>query len=180
MARVAAAVLVLLVYGMWQMFRWGGRADQAFIGDLAFIPVNGAAVVLAWRVSRRADLGYRTRRAWRLLSLAMFLYLLGDLLQFWIENVMHRVAYPTWSDAAYLGFYVVAFCGLVSFPARRGSGPERLRLLLDLGGGVHRRRGAHLVPGARAGRRDGSCTSTCSTSSPTRTRSATCCCCSES
>jgi diguanylate cyclase (GGDEF)-like protein len=130
---VAAAVLVLLAYGLWQIFRWGGRADQAFIGDLAFVPVNGAAVVLAWRVSRRADLGYRTCRAWRLLSLAMFLYLVGDLVQFWIENVMHRVAYPTWSDAAYLGFYVVAFCGLVSFPARRGSGPERLRLLLDLG-----------------------------------------------
>src|ERR1700722_15983862 len=130
---VAAAVLVLVIYGLWQMFRWGGRAHQAFIGDLAFVPVNGAAVVLAWRVSRRADLGSRTCRAWRLLSLAMFLYLLGDLLQFWIENVMHRVAYPTWSDAAYLGFYVVAFCGLVSFPARRDSGSERLRRLLDLG-----------------------------------------------
>jgi len=130
---VAVAVLVLLAYGMWQMFRWGGRAHQAFIGDLAFVPLNGAAVVLAWRVSRRADLGYRTCRAWLLLALAMLLYLLGDLLQFWIENVMHRMAYPTWSDAAYLGFYVVAFCGLLSFPARRGSGPERLRLLLDLG-----------------------------------------------
>ena len=130
---VAASVLVLLAYGLWQMFRWGGRSHQAFIGDLAFIPLNGAAVVLAWRVSRRADLGYRTCRAWRLLSLAMFLYLLGDLVQFWIENVMHRVAYPTWSDAAYLGFYVAAFCGLVSFPARRDSGSERLRRLLDLG-----------------------------------------------
>ena len=130
---VAAAVLVLVVYGLWQMFRWGGHAHQAYIGDLAFVPVNGAAVVLAWQVSRRADLGHRIRRAWRLLSLAMFLYLLGDLLQFWIENVMHRMAYPTWSDAAYLGFYVVAFCGLVSFPARRDSGSERLRRLLDLG-----------------------------------------------
>lgn len=130
---VAAVVLVLLAYGMWQMFRWGGRAHQAFVGDLAFVPLNGAAVVLAWRVSRRVDLGSRARRAWCLLSVAMLLYLVGDLLQFWIENVMHRVAYPTWSDAAYLGFYVVAFCGLVSFPARRGSGPERLRLLLDLG-----------------------------------------------
>jgi diguanylate cyclase (GGDEF)-like protein len=130
---IAAAVLVLVVYGLWQMFRWGGRQNQALIGDLAFVPVNGAAVVLAWRVSRRADLGYRICRAWRLLSLAMFLYLLGDLLQFWIENVMHRVAYPTWSDAAYLGFYVVAFCGLISFPARRDSGSERLRRLLDLG-----------------------------------------------
>src|ERR1700722_1229829 len=46
---VAAAVLVLVIYGLWQMFRWGGRAHQAFIGDLAFVPVNGAAVALAWR-----------------------------------------------------------------------------------------------------------------------------------
>ena len=130
---LASAALMLAVYGLWQVFRWGGREHQALIGDLAFVPVNGAAVLLAWRVSRRADLGSRTCRAWRLLSVAMFLYLLGDLLQFWYENVLHRRAYPTWADAAYLSFYVVAFCGLVSFPARRRSGPERLRLLLDLG-----------------------------------------------
>jgi diguanylate cyclase (GGDEF)-like protein len=130
---LAAAALILVIYGLWQVFRWGGREHQAFIGDLAFVPVNGAAVVLAWRVSRRADLGSRTCRAWRLLSVAMFLYLLGDLLQFWYENVLHRRPYPTWADAAYLSFYVVAFCGLVSFPARRRSGTERLRLLLDLG-----------------------------------------------
>ena len=170
---------MLVVYGLWQVFRWGGRAHQAFIGDLAFVPVNGAAVVLAWRVSRRADLGYRTCRAWRLLSLAMFLYLLGDLLQFWIENVMHRVAYPTWSDAAYLGFYVVAFCGLVSFPARRRSGRSgcgccstwaRCSPAVRCSSGTWR----SARPSGRA------CTSTCSTSSPTRTRSATCCCCSGS
>jgi diguanylate cyclase (GGDEF)-like protein len=130
---LASAAVMLAVYGLWQVFRWGGREHQALIGDLAFIPVNGAAVLLAWRVSQRADLGYRTCRGWRLLSVAMFLYLLGDLLQFVYENVLHRRAYPTWADAAYLSFYVVAFCGLISFPARRRSGPERLRLLLDLG-----------------------------------------------
>jgi len=130
---LASAALMLAVYGLWQVFRWGGREHQALIGDLAFVPVNGAAIVLAWRVSRRSDFGSRTCRAWRLLSIAMSLYLLGDLVQFWYENVLHRLAYPTWADAAYLAFYVVACCGLVSFPARRRSGPERLRLLLDLG-----------------------------------------------
>ena len=130
---LASAALILAVYGLWQVFRWGGREHQALIGDLAFIPVNVAAVVLAWRVSRRADFGSRTCRAWRLLSVAMSLYLLGDLLQFYYENVLHQRAYPTWADAAFLGVYVVAFCGLVSFPARRRSGPERLRMLLDLG-----------------------------------------------
>ncbi len=151
---VAAAVLVLVVYALWQIFRWGGRAHQAFIGDLAFVPVNAAAVALAWRVSRRADLGYRTCRAWRLLSLAMFLYLLGDLMQFWIESVMHRVGLP----------HLVRRClprllrsrllrpGLVPCPSGLGLGAAAATA--RPGHGVHRRGGADLVPGARAGRRE--------------------------
>jgi diguanylate cyclase (GGDEF)-like protein len=130
---LAAAAAMMAVYGLWQVFRWGGREHQALIGDLAFIPVNGAAVVLAWQVSRRAELGPHTCRAWRVLSVAIFLYLLGDLLQLVYEVVLHERAYPTWADAAYLSFYVVAFCGLIAFPAHRRSGPERLRLLLDMG-----------------------------------------------
>ena len=47
--------------------------------------------------------------------------------------MLHERAYPTWADAAYLGFYVVACCGLLSFPGRRRSGPEQLRLVLDMG-----------------------------------------------
>jgi diguanylate cyclase (GGDEF)-like protein len=130
---LAAVAATLAVYGLWQVFRWGGREHQAFIGDLAFVPVNGAAIALAWQASRRADLGRPTCRAWRLLSAALVLYLAGDLLQFVYENVLHERAYPTWADAAYLSFYLVACGGLLSFPARRGSGAERLRLLLDVG-----------------------------------------------
>jgi len=129
---LAVAVTMLVIYGLWQVFRWGGREHQALIGDLAFVPLNGAVVLLAWRASRRADLGPRTCRAWRLLTIALSLYMLGDLLQLAYEVGLHRRAYPTWADAAYLSFYVVAFCGLVSFPARRRSGPERTRLLLDM------------------------------------------------
>jgi diguanylate cyclase (GGDEF)-like protein len=95
--------------------------------------LTGAAILSAWRASRRADLGPRTGRAWRLLSVALCLYLLGHLLQLAYEVVLHRRAYPTWADAAYLSFYLVAFWGLVSFPACRRSRPERLRLLLDVG-----------------------------------------------
>ena len=87
----------------------------------------------AWRVSRRADLGHATCRAWRLLSAALAVYLLGDALQLFYEVVLHERAYPTWADAAYLMFYVVAFCGLMAFPARRRSRSERFRLMLDMG-----------------------------------------------
>jgi len=130
---LATAVAMMAVYGLWQVFRWGGRDHQALIGDLAFIPVNGAAALLAWRASRRADLGRNTCRAWRLLAVALLLYLVGDLLQLVYEVALHERPYPTWADAAYLSFYPVAFCALISFPSRPLSGPERLRLILDLG-----------------------------------------------
>jgi diguanylate cyclase (GGDEF)-like protein len=133
-APTLTAVLAMLAgYGLWQVFRWGGVSHQALIGDLAFVPVNSAAAICAWRVSRRQDLGRLTCRAWHLLSVALWLFLLGDGLQFVYENILHKQAYPTWADAAYLTFYVVAFAGLSCFPSRRHTGTERIRLLLDMG-----------------------------------------------
>jgi diguanylate cyclase (GGDEF)-like protein len=130
---LAAAVGTLAIYGLWQVFRWGGHQHQALIGDLAFFPVNGAAALCAWQVSQRKDLGRAACRAWSLLSAALWLFLLGDVLQLVYEVVLHERAYPTWADAAYLSFYVVALAGLLAFPSRRRTGSERFRLLLDMG-----------------------------------------------
>jgi diguanylate cyclase (GGDEF)-like protein len=132
-AALATAAAMLIAYGLWQVFRWGGHRHQALIGDLAFFPVNGAAALSAWRVSLRKDLGPATSRAWRLLSAALWLFLLGDALQLFYETVLHKRAYPTWADAAYLSFYIVAIAGILSFPSRRRTAAERFRLLLDMG-----------------------------------------------
>ena len=130
---LAAVLAMLVVYGLWQVFRWGGHRHQALIGDLAFFPVNGGAALWAWRVSRRQDLGRATCRAWRLLSVAFWLYLLGDAVQLLYEVVLHQKPDPSWADAAYLGFYPVAFAGLLAFPSSRRTLSERFRLLLDAG-----------------------------------------------
>jgi diguanylate cyclase len=130
---LAIAVAILVVYGLWQVFRWGGHRHQALIGDLAFFPPNAAAGYCAWRVSRRTDLGRPTIRAWRLLSVAIWLYLLGDGIQLIYEVVLHQRPDPTWADAAYLAFYPVACAGFLAFPSRRRTRPERLRSMLDTG-----------------------------------------------
>ena len=130
---LAAVVAMLVVYGLWQVFRWGGHRHQALIGDLAFFPVNGGAALWAWRVSRRQDLGRATCRAWRLLSVAFWLYLLGDAVQLLYEAVLHQKPDPSWADAAYLAFYPLAFAGLLAFPSPRRTLAERFRLLLDAG-----------------------------------------------
>ncbi|HEY0932826.1 MAG TPA: GGDEF domain-containing protein [Trebonia sp.] len=131
---LTAALVMLAVYGLWQVFRWGGHQHQAVIGDLALLPVNIAVVVLSWRVSQRTDLGRQQRRGWRRLAVAIALYMLGDLLQLFYEVVLHERAYPTWADAAYLSFYLVAFSSLLSTRGRRrSSASERARRLLDMG-----------------------------------------------
>jgi hypothetical protein len=61
--------------------------------------------------SARTDLGRATVRAWRLLSVAIWLYLLGDAIQLFYEVVLHQRPDPTWADAAYLAFYPVALPG---------------------------------------------------------------------
>jgi diguanylate cyclase (GGDEF)-like protein len=130
---LAAVSAMLIIYGLWQVFRWGGHGHQALIGDLAFVPVNGAAAGCAWLASLRKDFGRPTCRAWRLFSVALWLYLLADMLQLVYEVVLHRRGYPTWADAAYLSFYVVAFAGVLAFPSPRRTRSERFRLLLDMG-----------------------------------------------
>ena len=152
---LAAALGMFAVYGLWQIFRWGGHQHQALIGDLAYFPVNGAAALCAWQVSRRKDLG-QARRPWRLISAALWLYLLGDALQFVYEVVLHELAYPTWADAGYLSFYVVALIGLLTFPSRRRTRSERVPAAARHGHGLRRRLDAHLVHRARARRGFGS------------------------
>ena len=129
---LAAAVAIMAVYGLWQVFRWGHQ-HQALIGDLAFFLPNAAGGYCAWRVSRRTDLGRATVRAWRLLSVAIWLYLLGDAIQLVYEVILHQRPDPTWADAAYIAFYPVACAGLFAFPSRRRTRPERLRSMLDVG-----------------------------------------------
>ena len=127
----------------------GRHQHQALIGDLAFFPPNAAARYCAWRVSRRTDLGRATVRAWRLLSVAIWLYLLGDAIQLVYEVVLHQRPDPTWADAAYLAFYPVACAGFFAFPSRRRTRPERLRQHARRRHGVRRRGHVALVRGAR-------------------------------
>jgi diguanylate cyclase len=130
---LTAALATLVAYGLWQVFRWGGPEHQVLIGNLVFLPVDWYVAVLAWRVSRRADLGHRTSRAWRLIFLAVICFVIGDLLRFVCEVLLGTSGEPSWVQAIYAGCYIFAACGLIAFPARRRSSPERVRLLLDTG-----------------------------------------------
>jgi diguanylate cyclase len=128
---VLAVGAVLVVYGSWQVVRWGPSSSHALIGDAFFYPVGLAAVWLSWQASRRCDAWVRLRRAWRLLALGALVYLLGDIAQTVYEVVGAR-PYPSVADCFYLSFYPLTLAGLLSFPVVPRGRQERIRLGLDL------------------------------------------------
>ena len=71
------------------------------------------------------------RRAWRLLALGAFVYLLGDVAQTVYELVGVK-PYPSIADGLYLSFYPLLLAGLLSFPVLGRDRGERVRLALDL------------------------------------------------
>jgi diguanylate cyclase (GGDEF)-like protein len=121
----------LLVYASWQAFRWIS-ADQALIGDLAFIPVNGAGIYTAWRASQRCRGVPRLRQAWLLVAVAVSSYLAGDLVQLLYELGLSQKPYPSVADGLYLSFYPILLVGLLRFPAARKIGQRVGELMLDI------------------------------------------------
>ncbi len=129
--RMAVAIGALLVlYGCWQAF-YLTPAHRALVGDAFFYPVGIAAICAAWRASKRCSASPRLRSAWRLLALASFSYLGGDVSQTFYE-LAGKKPYPSVGDVMYLAFYPLMLWGLLRFPHARRSTAERTRLLLDL------------------------------------------------
>jgi diguanylate cyclase (GGDEF)-like protein len=121
---------LLLVYASWQVFR-SPIGDHRLIGDLFFYPVGVAAISAAIGASRRCREQPRLRSAWRLLALAAFSYLAGDVAQTVYEQV-GTLPYPSAADIFYLLFYPLTLCGLLRFPTGYRNLGERVRLTLDL------------------------------------------------
>jgi diguanylate cyclase (GGDEF)-like protein len=121
---------LLVVYGLWQVFRWP-TWDRVLIGNAFFYPVGIAAIATAWRAAGRCGDRPRLRSAWRLLALASLSYLVGDVVQTVYER-SGSLPFPSVADGFYLLFYPLMLWGLLRFATGdRGVG-ERLRLVLDL------------------------------------------------
>ena len=126
-----ASAGLLALYGSWQLERWGGADHKTLIGDLFFIPLNGAAVVAALLAGGRSRAQPRVRRSWQLFALALAFYLLGDVVQTYYEVLARVRPFPSLGDIGYLAFYPLALAALLNLPVRKRSRRERQILALD-------------------------------------------------
>ncbi len=130
----------LLLYLGWQHWRYI-PGDKRDIGDLLILPVDAAAVYLAWCASRFWRATGPMRSFWRLLALALAAELAGDVIQATLEVGLHSSPYPSLADAFYLAFYPLLLIALVRIPVAGVSRQKLTRTVLDgativVGGGA--------------------------------------------
>src|SRR3954451_16861338 len=120
------AVVGWIAFVGWQLFGWGGEGNRTMIGDLAPLPFEIAAMLLALRAARRVNAGRRMHCAWLFVAGAVALYLAGDVIWTFFEVVLDESPYPSIADIAYLAFYPVLLVGLLWFPLSARSRAENL------------------------------------------------------
>ena len=134
-------VLYGLLYLIWEQSRWGSDALRAFIGNVAFMPLNLTVLTLFALASRQEALDPGVRRALRLLAFGAAMVFTGNAIS--AGYVMESGGGPhvTWADFFYLSDSLLTLTALLSFPLARRTRLERRKFLLDaamvlVGGGV--------------------------------------------
>jgi diguanylate cyclase (GGDEF)-like protein len=116
-----AAVLVLLA--LWTLIPGRTVTARHVVSDAAFVL---APALAAWRCWQGGT------RAWRLLAAAAAAWSLGSVVWSFEELVLGRYApFPSWADAGYLAFPLVAVVGLLALPGLPTRAAGRVRLALD-------------------------------------------------
>jgi diguanylate cyclase len=127
------AIIYVVAYLSWTFFQWGGEASRQLVNSIALLPLRALTVFFAWQISNCAWYERRSRRAWKLLSLAFLTLFVGDGLRLVTGGGLDASLLTVISSALSVGFYLFLLSGLLTFPTVLRSRHERERFWLDLG-----------------------------------------------
>jgi signal transduction histidine kinase len=131
-----SAALYVLIFAAWTQFHWGGEENISLISNLSFMPMSLLAAITALRVAAGPH-DRKLRQAWLLIGLALFFYFLGDVIWFYLENLLQlpeEQLYPSVADISYLALFPLMFWGLYILSGRGTplSRVDRYKVFLDL------------------------------------------------
>jgi len=127
-----AHALVMIWFVMWLLFGTGSAEQKTLVTDIIQPLFSLAGAAFAFRASRQKSLDARTRRAWKILTVAIFVYFTANIIWFYYEIIVGGDLGVTWADPFYFACYPIVLAGLLTFPMAR-SGRSRLTFFLDAG-----------------------------------------------
>ncbi len=131
MAATGLTIAYSVAYLVWRSSGDVGSFYGGLIARLAFLPLNAATAILAWRAAMREDREPRVARALRFISAAFFCVFAGNVISFYTGAIGGDDPGNSWINIFYFPFYPLILLGLLSFPFARRGEHEYRKLLLD-------------------------------------------------
>jgi diguanylate cyclase (GGDEF)-like protein len=130
-ASVLACALLLVVQQAWFFAGWGGAELSTFVTDASYVPLAVVFTVLGARVAFSKRQEPRTRRAWRVITIAFACQLAAHCAWFVQAQILHATGYPSTADYWFLLFSPFMFAGLLMLPGQHRRRRDRQKLALD-------------------------------------------------
>ncbi|WP_246614063.1 putative bifunctional diguanylate cyclase/phosphodiesterase [Paractinoplanes bogorensis] len=128
---VLVCAVLLVAQQAWFFGEWGGPEAVTLVSDATYIPLALVFTTLAARVAFSKRQEPRTRRAWRVITLACGWQLAAHIAWFVQSHVLFTSDYPSVADYCLLIFSPFMFAGLLMLPGQNRRRRDRQKLALD-------------------------------------------------
>ncbi len=118
-------------YLVWERSDWGSPAMRDLVGNVAFMPLNVAVLVLNALASRNPVLDPRVRRALGILAIGGAMVFVGNTISVGYLILLHDNPTVSWADPFYLADSLFTLAALLTFPLARRTRLERWKFGLD-------------------------------------------------
>jgi diguanylate cyclase (GGDEF)-like protein len=125
---ILSSAISCLLLALGYAFNWGCDGTVRIVDGVAFAAFGAYAAVCSG-VAARAAQG-RNRTAWTTMTIALAIWVAGELSRALYTLVLHRSLFPSPADFLYLAFVVLVCVAFVQFPAEPTQG-SRTRVLFD-------------------------------------------------
>ncbi len=126
------ALILTTLINLSIIFFWRTE-NKVVISDLLFIVLNALSVLaLFLAASHTKEESKRISLAWSFIAIAQLSFVIGDVIWFICEAILHIEPFPSFADLFYTLYYPIIFLGISLFPRVKISKLELTKNRIDL------------------------------------------------
>ncbi|NMC29491.1 MAG: bifunctional diguanylate cyclase/phosphodiesterase [Pelolinea sp.] len=133
--KISTFLLISLIFGTiinLLILTFSHSDKKIFASDIGFILLNALSVFSLWLAIRcTRGISAKMTKAWIFVLVAQASFVMGDVLWFIFEGILHIEPYPSAADFFYVLYYPLLFLGISLFPVEKAGRFDNIKRWLD-------------------------------------------------